>query len=435
MLNQVPTNSRSTKSASRPRGVGQLSLVEHSLCPLEARSSLTPNLVHAVQYHYTDTQRRRQIANVRVFAPLGLSSGDEFYLWGLLALTLSQPDSDGCLFATPHWCLRQLGIIDSQFRRGGRQYRQFTSVLERLSVVSYLSDACYDPTQAEYRRVSFGFLSYSLPVDPNSCRAWRIVWNPVFFSLVKSLGGSMRFDLEYYRALDPAARRLFLFLLKVGYRSGRLPIFDLRHLAVDLLGLSSKLALRDMKVKIGRTLTRLEEAGVIQRWAIIRVSQGRFSVSFERGKNLTTSPAHNELQPDAEQSPLLEGLLAIGFDPPSAVRLVRRFPTRLVAEWSDITQAALERFGKDYFHKSPMAYLVDSLSKAADGIRTPPDWWHAVRKAEQQRQEPSVEGRQLFSRLIEEVFGAERNVSAKPISQSKSKRGLERAGDLLKTSF
>lgn len=383
----------------------------------------------------TPTRRRRQIANVRVLAPLGLSSGDELYLWGLLALTLSLPDSDGCLFATPHWCLRQLGLIDSQTRRGGRQYQQFSAVLERLSVVSYLSDACYDPNQAEYRRVSFGFLSYSLPVDPNSCRAWRIVWNPVFFNLVKSIGGSMRFDLERYRSLDPAARRLFLLVQKVGYRKGHLPVFDLRHLAIDLLGLSPKLALRDMKVKISRTLIRLEVAGVLQRWAIERVAPGRFSVSVERHENLTTTTARNEFQPNAEQSPLIDGLLAIGFDQPSAVRLVRRFPTRLVAEWTDITQAALERFGSSYFHKSPMAYLVDSLSKAAEGIRTPPDWWHAVRKAEQQKQEPTVESRQLFSRLIDEVFGAERNVPVKPASQPKTKRGLERAGDLLKTSF
>ncbi len=435
MLKHAPTDSRVMKSASRPLGVGQLSLVEHSLCPLETHSALGPNLVHAVQYHYTDAQRRRQVANVRVFAPLGLTSGDELYLWGLLALTLSQPNSDGCLFATPHWCLRQLGLIDSQTRRGGRQYQQFSAAIERLSVVSYLSDACYDPNQAEYRRVSFGFLSYSLPVNPNSCRAWRIVWNPVFFSFVKSIGGNMRFDLERYRSLDPAARRLFLLLVKVGYRTGRLPVFDLRHLAVDLLGLSPKLALRDMKVKIVRTLNRLEVVGVLQHWSIVRVSPGQFSVSFERGANQTTVTARDDFRPNAEQSPLIEGLLALGFDSPSAVRLVRRYPTRLVAEWTDITQAALERFGARYFHKSPMAYLVDSLSKAAEGIRTPPDWWHAVRKAEQRKQEPSVSNRQLFSRLIDEVFGVERDASTTAASQPRSKRGLERAGDLLKTSF
>ena len=130
--------------------------------------------MHAVQYHYSDSQRRRQTANVRIFAPLGLTAADEVYLWGLLSLTLSQPESDGTLTATPHWCLRQMGIINAGSRRGGRQYRQFAAALERLSVVNYLSNACYDPVRGEYRRVSFRFLSYSLPVDPASNRAWTI---------------------------------------------------------------------------------------------------------------------------------------------------------------------------------------------------------------------------------------------------------------------
>ena len=109
-------------------GVGQLSLVEHALCPLETKRGA--NLVHRVCYRFTDAQRRRQTAQVRVFAPLGLFPGDELYLWGLLALTLSQPEADGSLDATPHWCLRQLGLIDAGKRRGGRQYRQFSAALE-----------------------------------------------------------------------------------------------------------------------------------------------------------------------------------------------------------------------------------------------------------------------------------------------------------------
>ncbi len=417
----------------RPIGVGQLSLVEHALCPLESRSSLSLNLIHAVQYHYTDSERRRQTANVRVFAPLGLSSGDEYYLWGLLALTLAQNDADGSLLATPHWCLRQLGLIDAHSRRGGRQYQQFSAALERLSVVNYLSDACYDPVQAEYRQVSFGFLSYSLPVDPGSHRAWRIVWNPIFFQLVQAIGGSMRFDLERYRSLDPTSRRLFLFLLKVGHRTGRLPVFDLRHLAVDLLGLSPQLAVRDMKVKVSRTLCRLESNGVLQGWTITRLSPGKFSVGMERGANLNTAIPREGFQPTAEQSPLLEGLLGLGFDQAGAARLIRRYPGRLVAEWVDITQAALERFGHSFFRKSPMAYIVDALRHAAEGTRTPPDWWHAVRKAEQQKQEPTIESRQLFSRLIAEVFGADQQA---PTGENSSREtGPERAGDLLKKSF
>ena len=107
----------------------------------------------------------RSSPRVRTAGPLGLFPGDKLYLWGLLALTLAQPEADGSLDATPHWCLRQLGLIDAGTRRGGRQYQQFAAALERLSAVSYLSSACYDPVRGEYRQVSFRFFSYSLPAN------------------------------------------------------------------------------------------------------------------------------------------------------------------------------------------------------------------------------------------------------------------------------
>ena len=68
-------------------GLGELSLVEHALCPLDSRKSLSENLVHSNAYFYTDRNRHQRKAQVRVNAPLGLSASDEFYLWGLLALT------------------------------------------------------------------------------------------------------------------------------------------------------------------------------------------------------------------------------------------------------------------------------------------------------------------------------------------------------------
>jgi hypothetical protein len=432
MLKQPQRQNQRTQLGS---GVGQLSLVEHALCPLESRSSLTTNLVHSTQYDYTDPQRRRLTANIRVFAPLGLSSGDELYLWGLLALTLAQSEPDGCLFATPHWCLRQMGLIDATSRRGGRQYQQFAAALQRLSAVSYLSDACYDPTRAEYRRVSFGFLSYSLPADPKSSRAWQISWDKVFLEMVQATGGSMRFDIQLYRSLDPASRRLFLFLLKVGYRQSRLPKFDLKRLAVDLLGLSPTLAVRDMKVKVSRTLRRLEAIEVVRQPAVLHAAPGQYTVVFERGAYLTSKSARVGSRLTPEESPLIDGLVAIGFDTPSAVQLVRRFPHHLVSQWTDITQAALERFGQAHFRKSPMAFLVDSLSKAAQGTRTPPDWWHEIRKQEEAAQEPTVESRQLFARLIEEVFG-ESSQEATPAKPSSTRNaGLVRTGDVLKTAF
>lgn len=404
-------------------GVGQLSLVEHALCPLESKRSAS--LVHRVSYHFSDGQRRRQTATVRVFAPLGLFPGDELYLWGLLALTLSQPEQDSSLDATPHWCLRQLGLIDAGTRRGGRQYQQFAAALERLSAVSYLSSACYDPMCGEYRQVSFRFFSYSLPTNPQSNRAWNIAWDDVFFRLVRSTGGSMRFDLNLYRALDPAARRLFLLLNKVGYRKGRMPVFDLEHLAVDVLGLSPSLAIRDMKVKVSRTLKRLEAVGVVERGVIQRVALGKFTVTLERGPSMS---AKSDRESAATESPLVEGLVALGFDPHSAASLVRRYPRKLVALWIDITQAALERFGRQHFHKSPMAYLVDSLSKAAMGTRTPPDWWQEIRNAEKKTEQPALESREVFSRLLDEVFGSDRR-------NTKAASGMTPVGDLLKTSF
>ena len=410
------------QTTKRRVGVGQLSLVEHSLCPLASSSS--ENLIHAVEYRYSDKKRRRTTAKVRVFAPLGLSPQDELYLWGLLNLTLYQPKVENTLTATPHWCLRQMGIIDAGSRRGGRQYRQFSEALERLSTVKYLSDACYDATRGEYRKVSFGFLSYSLPIDPQSSRSWTINWDSTFFDLVHATGGGMRFDLTLYRSLDAASRRLLLFILKVGYRKGRLPVLDLRHLAVDLLGLSSSLAVRDMKVKVVRTLNRLQAANVIASPTIKRIKPGQFSVAFERGEYLSRLPEQMS-RISIEDSPLLEGLLSVGFEHSAAVRLIKRYPSRLVAQWTDVTQAAMEQFGKQHFHVSPMAYLVDSLKQAAKGLRTPPDWWQETKRKEQRRKESTEAGKRVMSNLLNEVFGADR-------SESSSSDKPELVADVLK---
>jgi hypothetical protein len=54
--------------------------------------------------------------------------------------------------------------------------------------------------------------------------------------------------------------------------------------------------------------------------------------------------------------------------------------------------AAKERFGDAFFKRSPQAYFVDNVKHAAAGTRTPPDWWHELRKAEQRRRR-STRGR------------------------------------------
>jgi len=113
-----PTQSqrRFARGADRSCGIAQLSLLETALCPLDSRFS-TGGFVHRAKYFYTpkpaapDQKPRRKAANVRVSAPLGLLPNDEYNLWALLTLTFGAPEPESRLMATPHWCLKQLGVL------------------------------------------------------------------------------------------------------------------------------------------------------------------------------------------------------------------------------------------------------------------------------------------------------------------------------------
>ena len=91
---------KAQRQSKRTTGVGQLSLVEHALCPLDSRSSLVENLVYDAEYFY-NAGKARKTALARVFCPLGLSASDELYLWGLLALTMLQPEPEPDPLLTP----------------------------------------------------------------------------------------------------------------------------------------------------------------------------------------------------------------------------------------------------------------------------------------------------------------------------------------------
>ena len=368
-------------------GVGQLTLVEHALCPLDARRSAVSSLVHEATFRFSDKARRRQTGNVRVLCPLGLSPKDEFFLWGLLAMTIADPECDGELHATRHYCLRRLGMIDAKVRRGGRQYSDFTAAIERLACVRYQCDKFYDPIRAEHRRVAFGFFSYSLPLDDDSSRAWRFVWDPIFFKFVRAAGGSLRFNLEIYRQLDVAGRRLYLFLTKLFFRQSVTSRLDLNEVAEQILGVASSVSLRDKKARLLRCVNQLSDLDVIERGDITRVGKGKFAMVFHRG-----SAFRRPVTESAFESPLHESLLSIGFDVAGADRILRRFKHPLVREWVDITLAARERFGPHFFKRGAPAFLTDNLKHATAGSRTPPDWWSELRREEQRASAERAKG-------------------------------------------
>lgn len=371
-------------------GLAQLSLVEHALCPLDDQQSLKNPLVYDTGYFRTDKNGHNRWIPVRVVSQLGLLASDEFYLWGLLALTFSQPRPTLELWATPHWCLRQLGCLTNS--KGGKQYAQFRAVLRRLAGATYFCQRFYDPIRKEERDRAFGFLKYDLPTRDDSSRAWRIVWDPLFFEYCQIKGGRMNFDLALYRQLDPASRRLFLLLSKIFWRRAVSPRFDVHHLCVHVLGFSADVPVADLKIKLARCLEKLLTNQVIRlpngvpspKQLFLKKGTGSYSVVLERGQyfeqDMPTTPNNA-----ASDSPLVEPLSSIGLAPDAIRSVLKRYTEKQVQVWTDVTLAAIESKGQKFFRVSPQAFLMDNLKQAAAGKRTPPDWWHELRKRRNER--------------------------------------------------
>lgn len=373
----------------RGNGIAQLSLVEHALCPLNRRNSLRQNFVHRCEYQFSDRYKRRRTARVEVHCAAGLSAHDEFLLWGLLSLTLAQKQPSFDFYATPHYCLRQLGRLSNE-SKGGKNYADFRQTLRRLSGVRYQNDRFYDPIRREHRAVSFGLLSYSLPLDPDSSRAWRIVWDPLFFEFCQATGGYLPFDLETYRDLACGSRRLFLLLKKIFWRRPVSPVFDVASLAVNTMGLSDRLGVNTLKSKLKQCATKLlvreiialpDRAGSTDS-IFQKRRKGEYSVQFHRGSYFDKQPATTPKK-SASDSAIFDPLRAIGFDGPSIARISRQYNHALVQIWADVTLAAIERKGDSFFRRSPQAFFVDNIKNAAAGRRTPPDWFYELQKQEQ----------------------------------------------------
>ncbi len=353
-----------------------------------------PNLVHETAYEFTDKNKHTKTAHVRVLCPSGLSANDEFVLWGLLALTFGQPEPATAFEATPHYCLRQLGIISDDRSKGGKQYELFRETIRRLSRVLYENSAFYDPIRGENRDVAFGLLKYSLPIDPKSSRSWRFLWDQQFFEFCQATGGSFHFDLTTYRQLDPASRRLFVLLQKIFWRRETSPTFDVQKLAVGTLGFSPTMDVRALKFRIARCAERLIDAEILRlppgisnvRDLFTKRGVGQYSVMFQRGAYFDRPEATRAVL-SVDDSPLVDPLRAIGLEDATIRRLLRTHRRDVLQTWADITLAAREKHGETFFKKSAAAYFFDNIKHAAEGTRTAPDWWRQLRVEELRREQ------------------------------------------------
>ena len=393
----------------------------HLIPPLR---SATAGL-HVVQYDFTAAHRKRKTATASVASPFGLSANDELYLYGLLALTFAQKEPTIDFYATPHYCLRRLGLVDPNSEQGKR-YEVFRSAIRRLAGVVYQNDSFYDPIRGEHRDVAFGFLKYSLPLDPDSSRAWHFIWDPQFFRFCQALGGSLQFDFELYRRLDYASRRLFLLLQKIFWRQDHSPDFEVRHLGVHVLGFADTVPTKVIKAKIARCAMRLLDEHVLclppQASAVAELftkqAKGIHKVRFFRGSYFDRKRG-SEPKECMENSPLYEPLKEIGFDNAAIRRILDRFKPSLVQEWADITLAAVER---GMIKKSPPSYFMHYIQEAEAKRTTPPDWWQELHRRERKerraerntaaRANPDesfeqylrCDAREAFDRVMQRVF-------------------------------
>jgi hypothetical protein len=162
------------------------------------------------------------------------------------------------------------------------------------------------------------------------------------------------------------------------------------------LGFSPTLATRDLKAKVGRVIAKLAERGILEMddldAAFGKKANGSVVVRLDRGAYFSKR-RRNVAVVKTVESPLVEPLRAIGVDERAIPRLLRRHPTRLIQEWVDITLAAKERFGPEFFRRSPAAFFVDNVENAAAGGRTPPDWWRELQRAERRERKRHKRGR------------------------------------------
>lgn len=370
-------------------GIAQLSLLETALWPLQG-GKLESSTFDTTYSFKADGEQKA--ARVSVYAPLGLQSIDEYVLWGLLGLSLSRKNPDPILLATPYWIMRRLGM-----QLGGFQYDQIRASLERLALVAYQNTAFYNPVTQQHERVTLHFFSSFLPtrgqtgiVDTE--RAWRIEWSPMFFQMCQATGGTLLFDLELYRKLSPAARRLFLKLKDRFWRSKRV-FLNVDDLTINGLGFAGVRPLKKRKYDLTNCIRELLDHKIIELGRgqsdpadlFIRRGKGLYVVVFYEGEYFRQphSERVSSQQNAITEDPLYEPLRSIGVDEAGIRRLFKQHARGLIQRWIKITDAAIHEKPRGFpgFKVSPASFLIDGIQNN----RLPPDWIYAHEKERTRR--------------------------------------------------
>jgi hypothetical protein len=371
-------------------GIAQLSFLETALWPLKG-GKLDGSMFESA-YRFVEGNEQRE-ASVRVFAQQGLQSIDEYVLWGLLGISLSKLTADGALLATPYWIMKQLGL-----GTGGFQYDQLRASLERLALTAYQNTGFYNPVSQQHERITLHFFSSYIPTKGRlgpvaTDRAWRIEWDKHFLEMCKATGGTLLFDLDLYRELSPASRRLFLKLKDRFWRTKRV-FLNVEDLTVQGLGFSAARPLKKRKYDLLCCIQELLKHKVIELGRgqsdphdlFLRKGKGVYVVVFYEGayfRQVLSDRASDQHQKISED-PLYEPLHKIGVDDAGIRRLFKQHTRVLIQKWLTITDAAMHEKPEGFpgFKVSPAAFLIDGVQNH----RLPPDWIYAWEKRQRQDQ-------------------------------------------------
>ena len=410
-------------------GIAQLSLLETALWPLQGGARETTTF--DTMYHFKVGDEKRE-AHVSVSAPLGLQSIDEYILWGLLGTSLSHKQDDLTLLATPYWIMKKLGM-----ETGGSQYDQLRASLERMATVAYQNTAFYNPVTQQHERATFHFFSSYLPtrgrggvVDPD--RAWRIEWSPIFYKMCQATGGTLLFDLDVYRELTPAARRLFLKLKDRFWRSKRV-FMNVDDLTINGLGFSADRPLKKRKFDLTACMRELLDQGIIElgrghrdpKDLFMKRGTGLYVVQFFEGpyfrRPLSDRSVSTKLS--ITDDPLYQPLKTIGVDEAGIRRIFRECSRGLIQRWIKITDAAMHEQPRGFpgFKASPAAFFIDGVQNQ----RMPPDWSYAHEK-ERQRQQWEEQRRSMADdeAVLRQSYQSERGFALKSYLATSEARSL-----------
>jgi hypothetical protein len=211
--------------------------------------------------------------------------------------------------------------------------------------------------------------------------------------MCRATSGTLLFDLDLYRQLSPASRRLFLKLKDRFWRTKRV-FLNVDDLTINGLGFSADRPLKKRKFDLTNCIRELLDHKIVElgrgqrdpRDLFLRRGKGLYVVVFYEGEYFRQPLAGRSISEKKAilDDPLYEPLRKIGVDHAAIRRIFERHARGLIERWIKITDTAMHEKPRGFpgFKVSPAAFLIDGIQNN----RLPPDWIYAYEKQRQKEE-------------------------------------------------